>query len=305
MAGRLRILVVDDSKAFRKEIIDILSMRNISKSFLESSDGAEALQTLLTKKVDLVISDWVMPKMDGIKLLQAIRSHPDLLDLPIVLMTVKGKHNEKILGLKQGATDYISKPFNPDELTVRVTNLLKIRDFQETLKVKNKELEKISMIDPLTGIYNRNYLNQSLEKEWLRSQRTNQKLGCLVIDLDSFKQINDTYGHKGGDSVLKETSKIISGLLRRIDFICRYGGDEFVVIMTNTTPDGVRTVGEKIRKGIAGHPFLKGKKIKVSVSIGGVSVEGKTLKKPEEIINMADEALYRAKNAGKNKVIVN
>ena len=132
---KFSILVVDDSKAFRKEIIDILSMRNISKSFLESSDGAEALQTLLTKKVDLVISDWVMPKMDGIKLLQAIRSHPDLLDLPIVLMTVKGKHNEKILGLKQGATDYISKPFNPSNLYDKIEKLL-----PKDLKKSNSKL---------------------------------------------------------------------------------------------------------------------------------------------------------------------
>lgn len=298
------ILVVDDSQPFRTEIIRTLSDRGISNNFLESANGAEALQTLLLKKVDLVISDWVMPVMDGIKLLQAIRAHPELLDIPVILMTSKGKHDEKVLGLTQGATDYLSKPFNPDEMTVRVTNLLKIREFQETLKLKNQELERLSTTDSLTGVYNRNYLNSTLENEWLRSSRQEITLGCLIIDVDYFKEINDTYGHKTGDLVLKKVADLISGLLRRIDFLCRYGGDEFVIILAKSTKDGLLTVGEKIRKAVENHTYVKGKDLKVSVSIGGISILGNTLKKPEDIISLADEALYEAKKKGRNRVVI-
>ncbi|MHB8483603.1 MAG: GGDEF domain-containing response regulator, partial [Nitrospiria bacterium] len=224
MKKNVTILIADDSRLFRKEIIHILSSNKICKNFLEAKDGAEALKLLHQKQIDLVISDWIMPTMDGIKLLQAIRSDPNLFDIPTIFITVKNQIDEKVLGLKHGATDYISKPFHPDELITRIRNLLQTRQFQETLKQKNEELESLSVRDPLTGIYNRNYLNSALKLEWVRSQRFESQTGCLMIDIDFFKAINDTRGHKAGDEVLKEFVKIVSPLLRGYDIFCRLGG---------------------------------------------------------------------------------
>ena len=305
MKKKVTILVVDDSTAFRKEIIRILSSRKIAENFIEAGDGSEGLQILLSKKkVDLIISDWLMPKIDGIKFLQTIRSYPEFYDIPFILITVKDQMKEKILGFQQGATDYISKPFHPDEFTVRIINLLKIREIQESLKEKNKKLEKLSTLDPLTGLYNRNYLKQALTKEWIRSQRFKTPIGCLMMDIDLFKNINDILGHKAGDEVLREMAKIISSLLRGYDFSCRYGGDEFIIILPENSKEGVKIVGERLREKVSLHPFLKRHKLRITVSIGGVSIKGDKAKDAESIIAKADKALYRAKRGGKNRVCV-
>jgi len=302
---KVTILIVDDSSTFRKEIIRILSSQKIAQNFIEACDGSEGLQALFSKKkVDLIISDWLMPKINGLKLLQTVRSHPELSDIPCILITVKDQIKEKILGFQLGATDYISKPFHPDEFTVRVINLLKIREVQESLKEKNKKLEKLSTLDALTGLYNRNYLKQALTKEWIRSQRFGNSIGCLMMDIDLFKKINDTLGHKAGDEVLIEMSKIISSLLRGYDFSCRYGGDEFIIILPENSKEGVRIVGERLREKVHQHDFLKPQKLKLTVSIGGVSIQGEKAKDAEYIITKADKALYRAKKAGKNRISV-
>ncbi len=305
LKNKVSILIVDDSTVFRKEIIRILSSRNIAENFIEACDGAEGLKILLSKKkVDLIISDWLMPKIDGLKLLQTIRSHPRLYDIPCILITVKDQMKEKILGFQQGATDYISKPFDRDEFAVRIINLLKIRGVQEGLKKKNKSLAKLATLDPLTGLYNRNYLKEVLTKEWIRSQRFNTSIGCLMMDMDSFKNINDTLGHQSGDDVLKELAKIISSLLRGYDFACRYGGDEFIIIVPENSKEGVKVVGERLRNKILLHSFLKKRKLRITVSIGGVSIKGENLKNAESIIAKADKALYQAKRGGKNQVCV-
>jgi diguanylate cyclase (GGDEF)-like protein len=271
---------------------------------IPAEDGVQALQILLKQKIDLVILDWIMPKMDGIKLLQTIRSHPDLQDIPTILMTVKGKMTDKILGLKEGATEFISKPFYPEELTIRVENLLRIKQYQETLEKQNRKLEKLSTHDPLTGLYNRNYLKIVLKREWARCQRFKSTIGCLMIDLDSFKSINDKYGHQCGDNVIKELSRIISSLLRGYDFACRYGGDEIIVILPEASVEGIRTVGNRILHKISEHHFLKGKKLKITTSIGGTSVNPNDSGGMEEMISLADQALYQAKRSGKNKLSI-
>jgi two-component system, cell cycle response regulator len=305
LKNKVTILIVDDSTTSRKEIIRILSSQKIADNYIEAGDGSEGLRILLSKKkVDLVISDWLMPKINGLKLLQTIRSHSELCDIPCILITVKDQMKEKILGFQQGATDYISKPFHPDEFTVRVINLLKIREVQEALKVKNKKLEKLSTLDPLTGLYNRNYLKQALTKECIRSQRFNNPIGCLMVDIDLFKNINDTLGHQAGDEVLKEMAIIISSLLRGYDFCCRYGGDEFIVILPENSKEGVKIVGERLREKVLLHPFLKRHKLQLTISIWGVSIQGEKAKDAESIIAKADKALYRAKKAGKNRLCV-
>lgn len=305
MKKRISILIVDDSPTFRKEIIRILSSQKIAHNFIEAGDGSEALQVLFSKKkIDLIISDWLMPKINGLKLIQTIRSHSELSDIPCILITVKDQVKEKILGFQLGATDYISKPFHPDEFTVRVINLLKIREIQEALKEKNKRLEKLSTLDPLTGLYNRNYLKQALTKEWIRSQRFKNEIGCLMLDVDSFKKINDTMGHKAGDEVLIEIGKIISSLLRGYDFSCRYGGDEFIIILPENSKQGVRIVGERLKQKVFQHEFLKPDKLRITVSIGATSIQGDKAKDPEYIIARADKALLRAKKGGKNQVTV-
>ncbi|HXN07202.1 MAG TPA: diguanylate cyclase [Nitrospiria bacterium] len=305
MKKPFKILLVDDSSAIRKQIIHLLSSRNISAKYLEASNGIDALKLLLSgKKADLIISDWLMPKLDGIKLLKTLRANPRFKDIPTILMTVKGKTNEKITGLEHGAIDYISKPFHADEFAIRVINFLKICEYQDVLRLQNKKLEKLASLDPLTKLPNRNFLYRALKQEWNRSQRFKTFMGCLMVDMDSFKEINDTYGHNAGDEVLKEFAKVITSVLRPYDFACRYGGDEFIIVLPETSKKGVQVVGERLIEKISTHCFLKKKRLNVTVSVGGYSIEGNKVKKPEEIIDIADQALYRAKKGGKNKLVV-
>ncbi|MBI1822025.1 MAG: diguanylate cyclase [Nitrospirae bacterium] len=306
MLNKLTTLIVDKSSSNRKKMMNTLTGRSIAEDFIEAGDGMEALRTVFTQKVDLMICAWKTPNVESVQLLQIIRSHPKLFDIPIVFLTGKKLIKEKIKAYQGGASDFITKPFNSEELVARVNNHLKIRSFQVTLKQKITELEDVSILDPLTGVYNRNYLTLALKREWKRSQRFEGLLGCLMIDLDSFKKINDTFGHKCGDEILKEIAEVISSQVRGYDFSCRYGGDEFIIILANNTREGVKAIAERIKEKVFQHTFLKKRKlnIKISLSIGGTVIEGNKLKNPESLIDLADRALFDAKKAGKDRVII-
>ncbi|MFI5305073.1 MAG: diguanylate cyclase [Nitrospiria bacterium] len=302
----MKILIVDDSDLFREEVKRSLIDKKIPGEFVDAKDGIEAMKFILNNKIDLVISDWIMPRLNGMMLLQNIRSHPDLHDLPVIILSSKEGVSNRIEAFREGATDFMSKPFYPEELAVRVMNLLKLREMHEQLKEKNEQLQRLSTFDPLTGLYNRHYLSHALKREWKRSIRFNSFMGCLMIDLDGFKDINDSMGHMCGDEILKEIAELISPIVRGYDFCARYGGDEFIVVLSNNSIEGIQTVAERVRLVISQHCFItkQGLNLKLTASIGCLVLKGKEVEHPDKIIDLADQALYLAKNNGKNRVHV-
>ncbi len=294
-----RILVIDDSEQTRKNLIEILKNAMLFNTYLEAEDGIEAFRILSKEKVDIVISDVIMPRMDGFKFLSLIKKDRELKDIPVIMLTIRGEIIDKIRGLEIGADDYIIKPFNSDELIAKVKVFLRIKALQDDLKTKNLELEKLSVIDHLTQLFNRRHFYECLRKEFKRSERYNLKVSCMLIDIDFFKNINDTHGHLIGDLVLRELGMILVGSVREHDTVSRYGGDEFAVILPQKNGEGSKVVANRIIKTVEGYQFAKNTEIKdgikITVSIGIVIYPEEKAANYEEMIKLADDALYDAK----------
>ncbi|MBI5182395.1 MAG: diguanylate cyclase [Nitrospirae bacterium] len=295
-----KILIIDDSEQTRKNLIDILRNNRLFNIYLEAEDGIEAFRILSKEKVDIIISDVIMPRMDGFKFLSLIKKDREFKDIPVIMLTIRGEMIDKIRGLEIGADDYLIKPFNSDELVAKVKVFLRIKALQDDLKTQNLELERLSVIDSLTQLFNRRYFYDSLKKEFKRSERYDLKLSCMLIDLDNFKDVNDGYGHLTGDLVLKELAMILVGSVREHDTVARYGGDEFAIILPQKNRDASKVVAERIIKTVEGYRFAKDAEgikegIKLTVSIGIITYPEHKISDYEEMIKFADQALYSAK----------
>jgi two-component system cell cycle response regulator len=293
-----RILIVDDNAAMRSDMSRILKASDPLLEIVEAHDGLEALKVLGESMVDVIITDMVMPRMDGLKLLAAIRRDERLQQIPVIMVTSQNQLEEKLVTFEHGAHDFLTKPYHPAELVARTRVMLRLR-------AQMRAIEQQAIIDPVTGLYNQNYLSGALARELKRCQRYNLNLSCLMIDVDHFKSINDTHGHLVGDEVLRTVGKILQTTLRGYDFAVRYGGDEFLVILAQNNPLGAAYVAERIRDMIQ-HQTLsvaKSSPASVTVSIGVASVPGGAASAPTVLIEAADQALYDAKRQGRNRVV--
>lgn len=301
-ADRLSILIVEDSDPERELLSEILSKSHYR--LYEASNAFSALEILNKVHVDIVLSDLMMPVMDGIDLCKEVKSHYK--NIYFIMLTAKDNTEDKISGLNSGADDYITKPYDINELLARVNVAARIVKSNKRLIFLNEELEKVIETDELTGLKNRRFFNKELNKEINRSTRYKHTLAVIIVDVDNFKEINDNYGHIVGDLVLKHVSGVMQNSIRETDFLCRYGGDEFVILLPETTPKNAFVVAEKIRRNIVKHPF-KHKRTTINPTISlGVSVKTPAMKKDaSEILESADKALYISKNRGKNKAIIN
>jgi diguanylate cyclase (GGDEF)-like protein len=293
-----RILVVDDNATLRADIIGILRASDPLLEIVEACDGIEALKVLSQAPVDLIITDLVMPRMDGLKLLSAIRQDDQFQHAPVIMVTSQNQIEEKLLTFDHGAQDFLTKPYHPAELVARTRVMLRLR-------AQMKAIEQQAIIDALTGLYNQNYLAGALNRELKRSQRYNLKLSCLMIDVDNFKTINDTYGHVAGDEVLRVVGRMLQTTLRGYDFAVRYGGDEFLVILAQNNPSGAAHVADRVREMVMHHTFFpqQAPSTSITVSIGVASLPGQSIQSPTNFIELADQALYQAKQQGKNRVV--
>lgn len=297
------VLVIDDSPAIREQVVRTLSEVGLFDEYKEAKDGLEGFRTLIDSKADLVICDVDMPRMDGFKFLQLVESRPELQGVPIIMLTGMMDFSSKIKGLEQGATDYLTKPFDAGELVARVKVQLKIKSLQDELKKANELLKRLTNIDHLTNLFNRRYLSEILDGEFFRARRNNEYLSLIIVDIDYFKKVNDTYGHQNGDIVLGAVASLAQRQLRAYDSAARYGGEEFVLVIPGTTLAGGVMVAERLRQAVLEHSFPPPMEdLTVTVSAGVATYPSPTVDSVDSLFRQADEALYRAKQNGRNRV---
>jgi diguanylate cyclase (GGDEF)-like protein len=306
------LLIVDDSALIRKSLFKVVESAKIFDRILQGKNGLEAIEIILKEDIDLIISDINMPKMDGFKLLITLRNLEKYKDLPVIILSSQSETTQKIKGLQDGANDYVTKPFEPGELIARIKNLLMMKDLQDELARKNKamelankKLEHLSVTDELTGLWNRRHLWERLEDEILKAKRFNQTVSCLMIDIDDFKVINDTYGHITGDTVLIEIARILKGQCRNHDHLARFGGEEFVMVLHQTDLYNAVSLAQRLVSIVEMHPFSTEdfKPLRATISIGVAAYPAPDITDMNGLIKKGDEALYQAKRNGKNQVV--
>jgi diguanylate cyclase (GGDEF)-like protein len=290
---RSRVLVVEDSRLQMKVLLDYLKDQDVE--LITAADGLDALNTIQEVIPDLVLLDVVLPGMDGFEVCRRIKSLPDTAEIPVIIITSLSKHEDKLEALRCGADDFLTKPIDRRELMLKTGSLLKRRQ-------QLAELTSEASRDPLTGLFNRRYLNFALEREILIAAGGDSPLSLIILDVDYFKSYNDRNGHPAGDEVLKTIGSILTSALRKCDIVARYGGEEFLVILPNTDIEGTFRVAEKIRRAVEEYPFPNGDSQpggKLTVSLGAACFPEHS-HNAAELVNLADKAMYRAKQEGRN-----
>ena len=307
--GPVRVLVVDDLP----DNVEILRARLESRGYAvaTASNGEEALAAVHSAPPQLILCDVMMPGIDGYEVSRRIKSDGSLPFIPLILVTALGETEHIVQGLNTGADDYIAKPYHFQELEARVRAMLRIKRLQDELDQKNRELEvankrlkKLSITDGLTELFNHRHVHELLRDEFERSRRSEEPLAVVMIDLDRFKAVNDTYGHPTGDVVLFETARILTETAREIDMVGRYGGEEFIAILPNTSEEEGARFAERVRVAVEAHVYRdESTEIRMTCSSGVASFPTGAVETPEELLKNADEALYAAKEGGRNRVV--
>jgi diguanylate cyclase (GGDEF)-like protein len=302
------ILLVEDDKLQAEITKDYLV--KYGYKVLIAVDGKSAIKTLSSQNVDLVLLDVVLPDISGYDVCRWIKVNDSTRFLPVIMLTIKGSTKDKVEGLRIGADDYLPKPYNEIELNARIYASLRVKSLRDELIRKNQQLEevltkleKIAITDPLTGLFNRRYFESVIEKEFNKTVRYKTPTSCLVIDIDYFKRINDNYGHRKGDEVLKEIARLIKDCLRKVDTIARWGGEEFVILMPGTDSQKAYVAAERIKDTIEKNSF-SGINEKITISIGISSIPSEYIDSAEKFIDTADNALYEAKAKGRNLIVI-
>lgn len=286
------ILVVDDEPEISELIDCILSAESYNIKTVQG--GHQALDLSDLKKYDLFILDINMPGMNGYELCSALKDSYETKDTPVIFLTGNVLPEDKVKGFECGAIDYITKPFNGSELIARVRNHLEVKHNRDYLK-------EMALTDGLTKLYNHAYIHERLNEEISNTRRHDLDLSLIMIDLDNFKQINDSFGHKLGDMVLQTVSQSIKDIIREEDVAGRYGGEEFIIILPNTNHSAAFKVAEKIRKSVKNIKWQYDD-MKITLSGGVYSLVDEGI---NEFIEKTDILLYKAKSEGKDKITTN
>jgi two-component system cell cycle response regulator len=300
--GLNTVLIAEDDPIFRRILQSWLQRWNYHVVAVEN--GLEAWKILQEQNSpQMAILDWMMPGMDGIEICRNVRAQDPQPYRYILLVTSKDAKPDVVAGLDAGADDYLTKPFNVEELRARVTSGKRILELQEELLLAQKALQYQAEHDPLTSLWNRGAIFKVMEKEAHRSRRSGTSLGIIMADLDRFKQINDTYGHLVGDAVLRETGIRMAAAVRNYDWVGRYGGEEFLIIVPGCDAAGVSASAERLRHSVSGQSFPSSAgPLKVTISLGMVVADADEILDCESLLRSADEALYTAKARGRNRI---
>lgn len=298
------ILVIEDSSSQRAEVRAALERSGLFTQILEASDGLQGLRLLLGERVDLVLCDLEMPGLDGAKLLHASRRAGGT-TIPFLVLTAEHDAERKARLLRDGARDAITKPFHIGDLIARIALHLELVRLQGELEKKNRLLEELSITDGLTGLRNRRYVDEILRLDFLRAQRFGGPLSVIMADIDHFKPVNDVHGHAAGDAVLRAVAERFRARLRESDVAGRYGGEEFLFVLNGSGLEGALVAAERWRMDVESSPFDAGADLGLSVTVSmGVASFGPGMRSAQDLVRAADEALYRAKEGGRNQVAV-
>jgi two-component system cell cycle response regulator len=310
MADRRTILVIDDDP----ETSRLVSSWFAGKPYeiVPAHEGRTGIELALRNKPDLILLDIKMPGVDGLTVARHIKHNTETRAIPIILLTACRDVNSKVEAFAVGADDYITKPFHLEEVDARIQALIKRRDFLSGLETTirhlqddNEEMERLLVTDEKTGLFNFREFRHQLRSEFLRSERYGDPLSLVLLDIDDFKQINDTLGHQAGDQALAELATLVAGGARKTDMAARYGGEEFAVILPHTDSAMAHIVAQRTRAAIAEFIFLRHTTpIRLSVSAGVATYptsEGTDT--VDALVRAADVAMYEAKKKGKNLVV--
>ncbi|MBF0265644.1 MAG: diguanylate cyclase [Gammaproteobacteria bacterium] len=292
----MKILLIEDDVVLNETIDNYLSMKGNELTTFD--DGANAIEVIDKSSFDLYIIDINIPNINGLELVKLIRLNDP--DAPIIIITASMELGHFKSAYHLGCDDYLKKPFHLEELEIRIN---KARDKIIELKLieqQNKNLEKIASLDPLTEIRNRRSFREIIATEIKRSKRYQHPLCLIYFDIDHFKKINDSYGHRVGDEILIDVVKVVLHQLRDIDYLGRWGGDEFLILLSETSLMYADHVAQRICSEVEQYPFNKVDEVSISLGV----VEYKTNESIDALINRADTSLYRAKSNGKNKVML-
>ena len=269
-------------------------------------DGAKAWQVLRQDDGPrLAILDWMMPEIDGVELCRRVRENLDAHDryTYILLLTARAAKEDVVTGMKAGADDYVVKPFHPHELQVRIRAGARIIELQSEIVAARDQLQIQATHDALTGVWNRRAIIERLEHEISRAGREARPLAIAMIDIDRFKKVNDVHGHQAGDVVLREMAGRLTKLLRPYDALGRYGGEEFLAILPGCGSQDAVALAERLRQAVASEEVSAGENtVPVTISLGVSCLAGADGADAAQLVRLADDALYRAKAAGRNRV---
>jgi two-component system cell cycle response regulator len=293
------VLVADDSLVVRAVVRGGLEEEGYH--VLEAVDGLDALESCRREPPDVILLDVEMPGLDGFEVLAALKGDAALRDIPVVFLTSRSGITDVVAGLRGGAHDYLKKPFDHVELVARVGSAVHVKKLQDQLRQRNADLDRMSRTDALTGLYNRRHLDEELGRQLSNAGRYHDQLCVLLLDVDHFKLVNDSFGHPAGDVVLCAFADRIRSQLRASDVVGRWGGEEFLVIMPRTDLAGALEVAERLRLATAATPVRSGPhSIAVTVSGGCVLSTGDQV---DAILHLADACLYAAKASGRNRIV--
>ena len=295
------LLLIDAAPHQRARLRETLEAAKLFERVLEAGDGVEAALQLRENEVDLVICDVELPRLGS----DALRAVCDPPGAPVPFLVLTGTHDPEVRAqlLRTGACDVLSKPFHPVELVARLELHLRLRSAERELLERNRRLEALSATDALTGLHNRRHLEDVLQLEFLRARRYRTPLSVVIADADHFKTVNDDHGHAVGDDVLRAIAKQLRERVRATDACGRWGGEEFLAVLSNTPADGAAVFAERWRESAERSrvELAGGGAIAVTLSLG-IAEYGPGHDAPAELVADADAALYRAKRAGRNRV---
>lgn len=294
-AGPAVVLVADGSEAVRTLLAQQLTAQQMR--VIVAANGLEAVECATIEQPDLVLLDVELSGIDGYEVLRRLRADPELDGVPVVFLSGRTGTADIVEGLRQGAHDYLPKPFEPAELTARVRAALRVKALQD-------QLRELSRIDGLTGVANRRHLDEQLRALCSAADRHQSPIAVALFDLDHFKSVNDRYGHPAGDEALRAAAEVLGSGLRAEDVVGRWGGEEFLAVLPHTDLEGAVVISERLRARLAATPVVvqSGVSLELTCSVGCAAVEIGSRAEPERLVALADRALYRAKSQGRDRV---